>query len=528
MTEEKQNYLPYVLNAIATSHFTGTMSLVEGTVERVLFFHDGWSVHVQSRLQEETLGRILLSEKRITREQYERMLDEMVQTKKQAGAVLIDMGVLNAEEVVSALEYQTFKKLINCFGMRDFNYFLESKPIPAKLHLSRRNLFEIIFIGIRTAYSVDRLLSEFSVDEETTFLAHQLPADRDIRISPLESKILNSIGTGTTLAQLMSTFKQLQLLLSALYALHALSLIEASGAARPTIADRELLDAPREPATIEIPIYVAAPVATASSEQADAAYGQSIEQSGEVEPDTFSDMQRTIRIDMNLASKALASTSEDHLTFLNISPTFDTGEMQAAYKGLIRRYKLKDINNAYKSDRERDMARQLLSRANQAYKVLLDENSRAMYLATLTKQEEVGTEPVSNRILADVEAQKGQRAISSKHYEEAMQLFNRAIQLYHVDPSYHFQLGLAGYLKAINEIPTDQPVPEILRKPLLEAVALNPHYDMPRLYLGHISKRNGDLKRALKEYESALECNPQCKQAASEIRSLKNHPEVAD
>jgi hypothetical protein len=528
MSEEKNNNLPYVLNAIAKSHFTGSMSLVEGTVERVLFFHDGWSVHVQSRLQEETLGRILLDEKRITREQYERMLDEMVQTKKQAGAVLIAMGALNAEDVVTALEFQTLKKLINCFSMRDFHYFLESKPVPGKLHLSRRNLSEIIFTGIRTAYSVDRLLSEFPVDEETTFLAHQLPADRVIQIGHLELKILNTIGTGTTLARLMSTYKELQVLLAGLYAFHALDLIEASGATRPTIADREFQGVPREPTTVEIPIQVAVPVPAASVEQEGAAHGQPVEKGEDVEPGTFSDMQRTIRIDINLASKVLAATNDDNFSFLGIGHKADTRELQVAYSRLLQTYRLREINSAYKTDREREMARRLLNRANLAYKVLLDENSRAMYLATLTKQQEVSQEPVSNRILADVEAQKGQRAISNQQYEEAMQSFERAIRLYHVEPSYHFQLGLASYLKAINEIPTDQPLPEILRKPLLEAVALNPRYDMPRLYLGHISKRNGNLKRALREFESALECNPQCKQAASEIRSLKKHPGVAD
>lgn len=525
MTEGTKKYLPYIFNAIAKSHFTGTMSLVEGTVERVLYFHEGWSVHVQSRLQEETLGRILLGEKRITREQYERMLDDMVQTKRQAGAVLIAMGALNAEEVVSALEYQTFKKLINCFGMRDFHYFLESKPVPAKLHLSRRNLSEVIFIGIRTAYSVDRLLSEFPVDEETTFLAHQLPADRDIQIGRGESKILNSIGTGMTLARLMSSYKELQVLLAGLYALHALDLIEASGTTRPAIADRELLVVSREPTTVEIPIPVAVPVATASGEQPSAAYGQPVEEGGEAEPGSFSDMQRTIRIDMNLASKALAAASEDHFTFLNIGTAFDTRGLQAAYAGLVQTYKLKDINNAYNSDRERDMAHRLLNRANLAYRVLLNENSHAMYLATITEQKKAGAEPVSNRILADIEAQKGQRAISNQQYDEAIQLFERAIKLYHVDPSYHFQLGRAGFFKAIGEIPPDQPLPEILRKPLLEAVALNPRYDMPRLYLGYISKRNGNLEQALKEFEGALECNPQCREAASEIRSLKDYPE---
>jgi tetratricopeptide (TPR) repeat protein len=524
VTDEKKIALPYLLNAIAKSHFTGTLSLVESTVERVLFFHDGWSVHVQSRLQEETLGRILLLEKRITREQYERMLNDMLQTKKQAGEVLISMGALTPQEVVSALEYQTLKKLINCLGMRNYHYYLESKPVPSNLHVSRRNPTEIIFAGIRAAYPVDRLLSEFPVDEETTFLAHQPPVDRAIQISQFETNILQTIGIGITLVRLMNTYKELQVLLAALYSLHSLDLIEASGITRPIVSDQELLSAPREALTVEIPIQVA----EAKVKRVGLTHGQPTVKDEDAGTASLGDMQRTIRIDMNLASKALAATSEDHFSFLNVDHAVDVHGLQAAYASFLQTYHLKEINNAYKSDREREMARRLLHRANLAYKVLLDNNSRTHYLAALTKQQEAREEPVSTRILADVEAQKGQRALSNQDYEEAIQSFEKAIQLYQVDPSYHFQLGLAGYLKATNETPPDQHLPEILRKPFLEAIALNPRYDMPRLYLGYISKRNGDLKQAEKEFEMALECNPQCAQAASELRDIKNHPGFAD
>jgi hypothetical protein len=45
------------------------------------------------------------------------------------------------------------------------------------------------------------------------------------------------------------------------------------------------------------------------------------------------------------------------------------------------------------------------------------------------------------------------------------------------------------------------------------------------MYLGYISKRNGDLKRALKELEGALECNPSNNRAQNEVRFLKRKME---
>jgi tetratricopeptide (TPR) repeat protein len=120
-----------------------------------------------------------------------------------------------------------------------------------------------------------------------------------------------------------------------------------------------------------------------------------------------------------------------------------------------------------------------------------------------------------------VEAQKGRLALSAKRYGEALDLFQAAVKMCPDEPSYHFQIGKTLYLQALDQLPADKPIPDGVRKPLLKAQALDPHYDDPRLYQGYISKRNGDAKRALKEFKGALECNPNNKLAQSEVRLLK-------
>ena len=80
---------------------------------------------------------------------------------------------------------------------------------------------------------------------------------------------------------------------------------------------------------------------------------------------------------------------------------------------------------------------------------------------------------------------------------------------------------MAIYSKALDETPPEKPLPEKVRHPFLKAMAMNPRYDLPRLFLGYVSKRNGDLKRALKEFEGALECNSQNTRAQAEIRISK-------
>ena len=186
---------------------------------------------------------------------------------------------------------------------------------------------------------------------------------------------------------------------------------------------------------------------------------------------------------------------------------------------MLRDFQLQDIEQGYQTCKDRELARRLLDHATTAFRVLTDDEERKAYQKSL-KARKPSTE-VSPRIRAGVEAQKGRLALSAKRYGEAHDLFIAATRLLPDEPSYHFMLGKTLYLQALDQIPADKPIPEGVRKPLLKAQALDTHYDEPRLYLGYLAKRNGEIKRALKEFKAALECNPKNKLAHSEVRLLK-------
>ena len=107
--------LPYLVAGLSQVSFSGKLGMLEGDVERTILFHNGSPTNVQSWLQEETLGRILLDEGKLSPEQYEQLLATMVNTQKRAGEILVSMGVLGPQDVFSVLEFQTRKKLINAF-----------------------------------------------------------------------------------------------------------------------------------------------------------------------------------------------------------------------------------------------------------------------------------------------------------------------------------------------------------------------------------------------------------------------------
>ena len=118
-------------------------------------------------------------------------------------------------------------------------------------------------------------------------------------------------------------------------------------------------------------------------------------------------------------------------------------------------------------------------------------------------------------------AHKASLALRNKRWGEARRLLEEAIERYPKEPSYHYQLGKLNFTEAIENTPADQPLPDSLRKPFLKALALDPRYDLPRVHLGYLAKRNGNLKLAIREFKGALEVNPQNKVAQSELRLLR-------
>jgi len=511
--------LPYLVAGLSKVDFSGRLGMLEGDVERSILFHNGRPTHVQSFLQEETLGRILLDEGRLSSEQYDQLLAAMVNSRRPAGEILVSMGVLGPQDVFSALEFQIRKKLINAFRMVDFQYAIQEKPISPEMLIADVDATEVLLSGLLTCYSVDRILDEFPVDEETIFTAHKGPADRPLRIGAKETRLLRTLSHPTALAKLMAGGTDLRYLLSVLYTFHALGQVQASGLKLPSCPELDLLRAkagqlePEErPARARRPVAPASPVPEPEPEPK--------EEPEEFRPPTLAIIMQG-RVDDKLAEKVLSLSRADHFSLLDLEADSDETAVRLAYQHLVNSYGLEDIETTYASAKERELAERLLDQATIAFRELSEPDSRQAYLAVRASKLAKGEREIPPRILADVAAHKASIAIRNRRWDEARRLLDEAIERYPKEPSYHYQLGKLNFTEAIESTPPDKPLPDSLRKPFLKALALDPHYDLPRVHLGYLAKRNGNLKLAIREFKGALEVNPQNKVAQSELRLLR-------
>ncbi|MFC1654769.1 hypothetical protein ACFL2F_03090, partial [Myxococcota bacterium] len=443
-------------------------------------------------------GRILLEEERITAEDYTRLLDEMVESHKSCGELLVSLGLFEPGEVLSALELQVRRKLLNCFKMVDYEYELQDKLVPPGLVVARLDPTEMMFAGTRGAYSLERMMAEFPVDDQTVFTTREGFLDPPGDAQSLEARVYRSIGDGAGLDDFKEIVDDFQHLVGILYALFALGLMEASGIERPETSY----------------LGVAPAAEKAPPEEEDLP---------ELEPAPIEDEQASPK----LAEKVLSLNRADHFSVLGIERDAAPAAIQSAFYQLLKTYYLHDVDSVYSGKKDRDFARQLLDRAAVAYRELSDEKNRAAYLQALEKDD--GTErAVPPRVLADIQAQKGELALGTKRYPEAQRLFSDAVDMYPVEPSYYHKLGLASYFQALEDVPPGEQLPEEVREPFETAVVMNPRYDPAHLYLGYISRRNAELDQALEEFCRALECNPDNEQAREAVRSLEKQIQEED
>ena len=246
-----------MLSYLERAQFTGVLTLLEGEQERAIYVNQGKPVHVRSPLVEETLGRLLLDEGRISPSHYEQLLELMVHTGRQAGELLISIGALGPHEVFSALEHQTCIKLTNCFRMVNFGFSLQSQAVPPALLIAKIEVRDAILDGIQQAYSLGRLLTEFPIHEETLIRCR----DTTCPLGPREQRLIRQIGKGRLLADLLTEKNNLQYLVGAIYTLHALLCVEVAGVSWPQSDDLELGE-------LGIPVQVVDPT-YAALDQAD-------------------------------------------------------------------------------------------------------------------------------------------------------------------------------------------------------------------------------------------------------------------
>ena len=107
--------VPELLRSLLRSNETGILTFRRDEVTKRLFIHDGQVVYAVSTNPEERLGDSLMLRGKLSARQYLEA-SKRVRPGQRLGTILVEMGALEAEDLVPAVEAQVRELLMDLLG----------------------------------------------------------------------------------------------------------------------------------------------------------------------------------------------------------------------------------------------------------------------------------------------------------------------------------------------------------------------------------------------------------------------------
>ncbi|MGB2989754.1 MAG: DUF4388 domain-containing protein [Candidatus Zixiibacteriota bacterium] len=184
-----------LLQLITTSAKTGMLSICRSEQKREIYFRKGAVIFASSSgSEEQLLGNLVLSRKKISKADLERALSIQKLTGKKLGTVLLEMTKLTKEELLSFLRIQVEEIVYNLFGWNSGEFvFYDGKLPPAGQVTAELNTMNLIMEGsrridewikIREVLPPEEKILEIVTDPTTKSGSVELTLD-DLRLFPL-------------------------------------------------------------------------------------------------------------------------------------------------------------------------------------------------------------------------------------------------------------------------------------------------------------------------------------------------------
>ena len=474
--------IPWLFQDIRTGKMTGTAVFTRNAEEKKIYFKDGNIVFASSNLNEDRLGEYLLRTGKLTREQFDKSSEIVIRTRKKLGAVLFEMGVLSAKDLVDQVKLQVKQIILTLFNWGDGRYQFNSGPLPVSeiipLNMSAGDLIldgvrELAWKGVRE--SLPSLNTVLRPATNPSFLSQNAHLDRD------QQEVFSLMNGDASIKELIlrSGLGDLNTL-KAIYALLALRMVDAADEKAET---KEIV--------------------TETIREAAARVAKPMEQR------LPTDASATREMILN-AFESMAR--QNHYELLGVSRGDTPQEIKKAYLIEAKRFH-PDRHFDPGMDNLKEKLDALYNRIHEAYETLSIQDARNQYnidLASGVQAAEANKRTPDNDA-ALVQFKEGLKQFNAGNFWGAEEAFSRAARLDQGNAEYVFHRGLA-----LSRIPRRGRDAEEL---YLAAISLSPSKANYYLELGNFYAKSGLKEKALSAYTSALTRDPD-----SEIikQSVKN------
>ncbi len=562
-----KSFAQIVADAYRT-RFGGAVRLRRGNVKKIVYFREGTPELVKSNLLVECLGRVLVKEKMISEAECEESLKRMKASKRMQGTVLIEMGCISPHNLQHSLVLQLQHKVWDAFSWDDGEYqFIPDAPLPAEPLSIGMTCAQLIHEGVKRTYDEKRLARAFAgVDHHYVHPSEDpLYALQDVGLGPEEEELLKLADGHKTLA----TLRALEVLPAfetdrfffAMKNAQMVSFKSSHAQGKPKVSFAEIASAQKAEAralppplpamppplppplpankkpqahpsapTLDLPwndAKLAQPMARLDvpppppppSEPPRPAPQVVAKSAGSLLPE-LSEVVSLPRLTgqegaqrEKLAQKFTAMRRLDFFEILGVKWSASREDIKRAYFALAKEYH-PDKHFSSASAETRALAQQIYDLISTAHDTLTDAEERKRYIAQLEAGAKQPDDADVGKILAaEGKFQRGEELMRLRQYGDAAKLFREAISLYPDEGEFHAWEGWAMF--QADPTHADDAV-----RAIEQAVNLNPKMDKGYLFLGYIHKATGRPDRAERQFEKAIQCNPDCTEALRELRLL--------
>jgi len=195
--------VPELLRSLLRSNETGILTFRRDEVTKRLFIHDGQVVYAVSTNPEERLGESLMLRGKLSARQYLEA-SKRVRPGQRLGTILVEMGALEAEDLVPAVEAQVRELLMELLTWTNGDYefvIRDAAPDnPVTVEISTHGL---ILDGIRRTRAWSRILRGIGGDIETVFtLTGETEILHSLELTNEEQEVLARVNGRSTVEQI--------------------------------------------------------------------------------------------------------------------------------------------------------------------------------------------------------------------------------------------------------------------------------------------------------------------------------------
>jgi tetratricopeptide (TPR) repeat protein len=446
------NHIAISLSDVFFNKKTGRLVFKKDDVAKDFFFQRGTLIHVKTNQLNERLGEILLKMERISKDEHGRM-DSYIEPNKSIGEILKDRGVISEQDLTDAVTQQFRETVLNTFPVFDADIsFHDHEGFSGDPEEARISIPFLIEYGIRRMRFHPAL---------KFFLSGKIPSVKKksflYLLTAEEKDILDRVLGNATAEDLLKTLTSPpEFFWKSLYLFYCLEIIgleeqgEAGAAEAGPGAEEET---PRDDSPPEI---------------------------------------------SEVLSFRETLSSRNYYQILDVPRTAGDKDIKKAYFILARRYHPdrfnRDVAGQYKAEID-----EVFDAITNAYRILVNKEKRKAYDSGVGLETHEDFQDFVKK--ADIKFRQGKTLFSMDRFDEAITFLEEAIRMRKDKGDYYLLLALA-----------ESRVPAYVRKAeedFLQAISLEPWNPEGYVGLGTLYKNEGLQTKAIRQFEKALECDPQ-------------------